>query len=165
MTQSPTIEELARAADDAGAALVDDVNDMAASLSPRRIVDDALAVVKSRGSGLARDAGDVVKSHPIATGAAVAAVGLALYAGNRISKAEIDMGHDLDDYSDYDDTGLTAAAADGSAAEEARELVKDNPVIAILAGIAAGAALALLFPTSAAEKRSLGALARRMTSR
>jgi hypothetical protein len=43
--------------------------------------------------------------------------------------------------------------------------VQDNPVIAILAGIAAGAALALLFPTSTAEKRSLGALAQRLTSR
>ena len=48
--------------------------------------------------------------------------------------------------------------------EDARELVKDNPVVAILAGIAAGAALALLFPASAAEKRSLGAVARRFTS-
>jgi hypothetical protein len=40
-------------------------------------------------------AGNVVKAHPVATGAAVAAIGLALYAGNRISKAEIDLGHDL----------------------------------------------------------------------
>jgi hypothetical protein len=107
----------------------------------------------------------VVKAHPVATGAAVAAIGLALYAGNRISKAEIDLGHDLDDYSDYEDSALTAAATDGDVGDEARALVQDNPVIAILAGIAAGAALALLFPTSTAEKRSLGALARRLTSR
>lgn len=164
MTQQPTIEDLARAADDAGAALADEVNELTTSLTPRRIMDDALDVVKARGAGLARDAGDVVKSHPIATGAAVAAIGLALYAGSRISKAEIDLGNDLDTYSDYDDNGL-AIAAESNVAEEARELVKENPVVAILAGIAAGAALALLFPTSTAEKRSLGALARRLTSR
>ena len=166
MTSQPTIEDLARAADDAGAALVDDVNGVADRLTPRRMMDDALAVVKSRGSDLARDAGGVVKSHPIATGAAVAAVGLALFAGNRISKAEIDLGHDLEDYSDYDDSALTAAASgEEGVASDARALVKDNPVVAILAGIAAGAALALLFPTSGTEKRSLGALARRLTSR
>lgn len=164
MTDQPTIEDLARAADDAGAALADDVNDLATSLSPRRIMDEALDAVKTRSSGLARNASDVVKSHPIATGAAVAAVGLALYAGSRISKAELDLGNDLESWSDYDDSGLTAAA-DSNVAEEARELVKENPVVAILAGLAAGAALALLFPTSGTEKRSLGALARRLTSR
>ena len=164
MTQQPTIEDLARAADDAGAALADDVNELTTSLTPRRLMDDALDAVKTRGASLARDAGDVVKSHPIATGAAVAAVGLALYAGSKISKAELDLGNDLDAWSDYDDSGLTAAA-DSSVAEEARELVKENPVVAILAGLAAGAALAMLFPSSSAEKRSLGAVARRLTSR
>ena len=163
MTQQPTIEDLARAADDAGAALAEDVNELTTSLAPRRIMDEALDAVKSRSVGLARDAGDVVKSHPVATGAAVAAMGLALYARRRISKAEIDLGHDLDVYSDYDDDSL-AAAAGSSAAEDARELVKENPVVAILAGLAAGVALALLFPTSSAEKRSLGALARRLTN-
>lgn len=165
MTETATIEDLARAADDAGASLVDEVNGLADRLTPRRMVDEALTVVKLRGTDLARDAGNVVKAHPVATGAAVAAVGLALYAGNRISKAELDLGHDLEDYSDYDDSALTAAATGSDRIDNARELVKDNPVIAILAGIAAGAALALLFPTSSAEKRSIGALARRLTSR
>ena len=50
-------------------------------------------------------------------------------------------------------------------ADTAREAVQDNPVVSILAGLAAGVALAMLFPTSSAEKRSLGALARRITSR
>jgi ElaB/YqjD/DUF883 family membrane-anchored ribosome-binding protein len=165
MTDTATIEDLARAADDAGASLVNEVNSLADRLTPRRLMDEALGVVKARGGDLARDAGSVVKAHPIATGAAVAAVGLALYAGNRISKAELDLGHDLDDYSDYDDTALTAAATGSDVADDARELVQDNPVIAILAGIAAGAALALLFPTSSAEKRSLGVLARQLSSR
>lgn len=164
MTDQPTIEDLARAADDAGAALADDVNEMTASLTPRRLMDDALDAVKTSGAGLAREASGMVKSHPLATGAAVAAMGLALYAGSRISKAELDLGNDLEAWSDYDDSGLTAAA-DGNVAEEARELVKNNPVVAILAGLAAGAALALLFPSSSAEKRSLGAVARRLTSR
>ncbi|WP_310474568.1 hypothetical protein [Sandarakinorhabdus sp.] len=165
MTETATIEDLARAADDAGASLIDEVNGLADRLTPRRMVDEALTVVRARGTDLARDASNVVKAHPVATGAAVAAVGLALFAGNRISKAEIDLGHDQDDYSDYDDSALSAAAVGSDHVDDARELVKDNPVIAILAGIAAGAALALLFPTSSAEKRSLGALARRLTSR
>jgi hypothetical protein len=167
MTETATIEDLARAADDAGASLVDEVNSLADRLTPRRMVDEALTVVKARGTDLARDAGNVVKAHPVATGAAVAAIGLALYAGSRISKAELDLGHDLDDYSDYEDSALTAAATDGGGdvTDDARALVQDNPVIAILAGIAAGAALALLFPSSSTEKRSLGALARRLTSR
>lgn len=164
MTETATIEDLARAADDAGALLADDLNGLADRLTPRRLIDDALDVVKTRGADLARDAGNVVKAHPVATGAAVAAIGLALYAGKRISNAELDLGDGLDDYSDYDDSALTAAS-DGTAVQDARALVKDNPVVAILAGIAAGVALALLFPTSAAEKRSLGALGRRLTSR
>ncbi len=167
MTQTATIEDLARAADDAGAALVDDVGGLGESLAPRRLVDDALNAVKSRGADLARDAGGAVKAHPVITGAAIAAVGLALYAGNRISKAELDLNGDLEAYSDYDDTALTAAAgaSAGEAAGDARALVKDNPVISILAGLAAGAALAMLFPVSGGERRSLGAIGRSLLGR
>lgn len=164
MTKTATIEDLARAADDAGALLADDVNGLADRLTPRRLIDDALGAAKTRGVDLARDAGNAVKAHPVATGAAMAAVGLAIYAGNRISKAEIDLGDGLEDYSDYDDSALSAAASDFTAVQDARALVKHNPVVAILAGIAAGVALALLFPTSTTEKRSLGALGRRLTS-
>lgn len=159
MTET-TIEDLARAADDAGARLAEGVNDVVEAIAPRRLVDDALAAVKTRGAGLARDAGQVVKSHPVATGAAVAAVGLALYAGSRIANAELDIERDIEGYTDYD-----ADVAAPVVVEDARNIVKENPVVAILAGLAAGAALAMLFPTSQAERRSLGALARRMTSR
>jgi ElaB/YqjD/DUF883 family membrane-anchored ribosome-binding protein len=162
MPSDATIEDLARAADDAGAALAEEVNDLTDRLAPRQLVDDALETVKTRGLGLARDAGATVKAHPYVTAAAVAAVGLALYAGNRISKAELDIDRDIEGYTDYEDEALVAAS---SAGVDARELVKENPVVAILAGVAAGAALAMLFPTSTAEKRSLGALARRITSR
>lgn len=164
MTETATIEDLARAADDAGASLADDVNGLANRLTPRRLMDDALDAAKSRGADLALGAGNVVKAHPVATGAAMAAVGLAIYAGNRISKAQIDLGDGLEDYSDYDDSALTAAANVNGVTNDARALVKDNPVVAILAGIAAGVALALLFPASTTEKRSLGALGRRLTS-
>lgn len=169
MNQTATIEDLARAADDAGAALAQDAGDLADSLAPRRLMDDALSAVKTRSAGLARDAGGAVKAHPLVAGAAVVAVGLALYAGNRISKAELDIERDLDGYTDYDDAGLAAAGSGssfdtaGDVADDARALVKDNPLIAILAGLAAGAALALLFPSSAGEKRSLGAVARKLT--
>lgn len=162
MPSDATIEDLARAADDAGAALAEEVNELTDRLAPRQLVDEALETVKTRGLGLARDAGATVKAHPYVTAAAVAAVGLALYAGNRISKAELDIDRDIEGYTDYEDEALVAAS---SAGVDARELVKESPVVAILAGVAAGAALAMLFPTSTAEKRSLGALARRITSR
>jgi hypothetical protein len=162
MTSEATIEDLARAADDAGAALADDISELGDRLAPRQLVDDALETMKTRGLDLARDAGSTIKAHPIATGAAIAAVGLALYAGSRIANAELDIDRDIEGYTDYEDAALLQASGGGV---DARELVKENPVVAILAGVAAGAALALLFPSSAAEKRSLGALARRITSR
>jgi ElaB/YqjD/DUF883 family membrane-anchored ribosome-binding protein len=169
MTTTATIEDLARAADDAGAALVDDVNELSDRLAPRRLVDDALDAVKSRSASLARDAGGAVKAHPMVAAAAVAAIGLALYAGSRIANAELDIDHDMDGYTDYDDAALSAAAnPDGrtaAMADDARAAVKENPVVAIIAGLAAGAALSMLFPTSTAEKRSLGALTRRVTER
>jgi hypothetical protein len=112
---------------------------------------------------LARDAGDLVKAHPVVVGAAVAAVGLAVYAGGRISRAELDIDNDLAGYTDYDDVVPGTAAAVASSAADARELVTENPVLAILAGLAAGAALAMLFPSSDSERRNLGALARKVT--
>ncbi|MFZ4381204.1 MAG: hypothetical protein ACOYO0_04465 [Sandarakinorhabdus sp.] len=163
MTEQATIEDLARAADDAGARLADGVNDLAERLTPRRIMDDALNAAKARGTELARDAGDLVKAHPVVVGAAVAAVGLAVYAGGRISRAELDIDNDLAGYTDYDDVVPGTAAAVASSAADARELVTENPVLAILAGLAAGAALAMLFPSSDSERRNLGALARKVT--
>jgi hypothetical protein len=160
MTEQATIEDLARAADDAGARLADGVNDLAERLTPRRIMDDALNAAKARGTELARDATGLVKAHPVAVGAAMAAVGLAVYAGGRISRAELDIDNDLAGYTDYDDVPPATVA---SSPADARELVTENPVLAILAGLAAGAALAMLFPSSDSERRSLGALAKRVT--
>lgn len=165
MTEPATIEELARAADDAGARLADGINDMAERLAPRQVVDDALTAVRTRGTALARDAGGFVKTHPLVAGAAVAAIGLAVYAGRRISTAELDIERDIEGYTDYDDSVLDAAASAPAVATDPRAIVRENPVVSILAGLAAGAALAMLFPSSTAERRSLGALARRMTSR
>ncbi|MEI6485039.1 MAG: hypothetical protein WCO11_02105 [Sphingomonadales bacterium] len=169
MTQTATIEDLARAADDAGAALVDDAGALGDSLSPRRLIDDALDTVKARGSDLARGAGGAITSHPVAAGAVAVAIGLALYGANRISKAELDLDGEFENYSDYDDSALTGAAGDagagGDSAEAARALVRQNPVVSILAGVAAGAALALLFPVSQGERRSLGAIGRSLIGR
>lgn len=164
MTETVTIEDLARAADDAGARLADGVNDLADQLTPRRIIDVALAAAKSRGAEMARDAGGLVKAHPVVVGAAVAAVGLAVFAGNRISNAELDIDNDLAGYTDYDDSLVQPAISATSTAADAVDLVRENPVLAILAGLAAGAALAMLFPSSESERRGLGAIAKRMTS-
>lgn len=170
MTEQATIEDLARAADDAGARLAEDVHDFSERMTPRRIVDDALNAARTRGSALASNAKGVVKAHPVVIGAAVAAVGLAVYAGNRISKAELDIDNDIAGYTDYDDPFYGAPDDDAAAvnkladtASEARELVSDNPVLSILAGLAAGAAMAMLFPSSDSERRSVALLGKRLT--
>jgi hypothetical protein len=172
MTEQATIEELARAADDAGARLADGINDLADKLTPRRMMDNALTAAKTRGSELARDATGMVKAHPVVIGAAVAAVGLAVLAGRSISRAELDLDteNDLTGYTDYDDPFYDGADPEAPSvnkiaetAEDARELVSENPVLAILAGLAAGAAVAMLFPSSDNERRSLGALGKRLT--
>ena len=46
---------------------------------------------------------DTARAHPLALGAAAAAVGLALLARNRLAKARVDLGDDLGNYTDYDD--------------------------------------------------------------
>ncbi|MFZ4689046.1 MAG: DUF3618 domain-containing protein [Polymorphobacter sp.] len=159
------------------AATIDEIQDR---LDPRRIAAEAVDQVSTSSKQLVDVVGSTARAHPLAIGAAVAAIGLVLFTRNRLSKARVDLGDDLGDYTDYDDgfvfaetpadakdvpparaVRLQARAARLEAraqalAGQASETVDSNPVVSIIIGLAAGAALGALFPATEAERRVLG---------
>ncbi|MEI6418464.1 MAG: hypothetical protein WCO82_05295 [Sphingomonadales bacterium] len=180
MAQNIDMAEVA--ADSARLRLVSSVDALKERLKPQQLMGDAMAATKLNSRQLLDKAGDQLRAHPLAIGAALAAVGLALVARNRISNAELDLGDDLAGYTDYDDglvppramaaydddggyTAIDVPDADGwdDDAPVARRAplaaVSGNPVLTIIAGLAAGAALGLLFPPSRGEQRLLQSVA------
>lgn len=154
------VEVAAAAADAARDRVTATMDDIQTRLDPRRIVLDTVERVQAGSRALAVQAGDAAKSHPLALGAAVAALGLALLARRKLANARVDMGDEATDYTDYDDGYAELPARPqaivGEAIETAGEAVQANPGMAILVGLAAGAALGALLPTTAAERRTLG---------
>jgi ElaB/YqjD/DUF883 family membrane-anchored ribosome-binding protein len=220
---SEPVDKLAAEAEDARlrvAATIDAIQDR---LSPRRLMGEAVDRVSDVSRDLVESVGTTARSamrqHPLAIGAAVAAVGLALLARRSLANARVDLGDDLVDYSDYDDDfghaftpgdAAMARAADSKAsravaserpsagrtrerlsagrtreqpsagrarerlsagrtrerlsagrarahalASRAGDRVEANPLVSIVIGLAAGAALGALFPTTDAERRLL----------
>jgi ElaB/YqjD/DUF883 family membrane-anchored ribosome-binding protein len=145
-------------------ATIDEIQDR---LDPRRIVGDAVDKVAGNGRQALTSIGDTVREHPVALGAGVIAIGLALLARNRLAHARVDLGDDLGAYTDYDDefgyddTGLTRLAdlddepppPRRPMTARASETVAENPVTSIIVGLIAGAALAALLPSTEAERR------------
>lgn len=171
---SDAVELAAAAADDARNRVTATVDDIQNRLDPRQLVLDTVERVQSGSRALAVQAGDVAKAHPLAIGAAVAALGLALLARNKLAHAKVDLGDESVDYTDYDDdyadpaatagVATRAQAAVGAVVDDAGEAVQANPGVAILLGLAAGAALGALLPTTAAERRTLGETGGRLTA-
>lgn len=171
MTANADIDAMAEAADAAHARLRASVDAVQRRLAPQQLMDDAMSRARINSRQLLDRAGAQLSAHPLAIGAALAAVALALVARAKISNAEIDLGDDLDGYTDYEDAPLPTAEpgyaaidvpdADGwdDDAAPARATVLEeagrNPALAIVAGLAAGVALGLLFPPSKAERRLL----------
>lgn len=178
---SEPIELLASEAEAARARVAATIDDLQERINPRRIVGDAV----DRATGNSLQALGVVReaagAHPLAIGAAVAAIALALLARNRLAKAKINLGDNYRAYTDYDDgydAAQTSAAshdnhrADMTApvaalAARASESIETRPIVSIIMGIAAGAAIGALFPATDAERRllretsgKLGAVAR-----
>jgi hypothetical protein len=126
--------------------------------------------MQSSGRALATQAGEAAKAHPLALGTAVAALGLALLARNRLAHATVNLGDGTADYTDYDDnygdTGPYEAASPRAAAlvDGAREAVEASPGVSILMGLVAGAALGALLPISDAERRTLGETGERLSA-
>ncbi|KPF61771.1 hypothetical protein IP88_15525, partial [alpha proteobacterium AAP81b] len=165
---SQPVETIEAEAEDARGRVAATIDALQDRLDPRRIVTDAVGRVQDGTRQFAARAGDTAKAHPIAIGAAVAAVGLALFTRHRLANATVNLGDDLAAYTDYDDgfgfpdAGDIADAAPPvaervqAAAARVEASVEANPLVSILLGVVAGAALGALLPSSEAERRALG---------
>lgn len=149
------------------AATIDEIQDR---IDPRRIVNEAAskAVVGSRQA--VSVVAETARAHPLAIGAGIVAIGLALLARDRLSKATVNLGDDLAAYTDYDDGyGYDEAAYVATNDDDdtppvrkrgiiakSSDTVEANPIVAIIVGLAAGAAFGALFPTTEAERKLMG---------
>ncbi len=179
---SEPVERFAAEADSARERVATTIDAIQERLDPRRILGETLDRLSGGGAqlfGTVRDnAGTAMRRHPLAIGAAVAAVGLALLARSSLSKARVDIRDEIGDYTDYDDGfGYVETASEAPAdaptarsssqrlaagADRARNLaagasnkVESNPLVSIILGLAAGAALGALFPTTEIERNML----------
>ncbi len=179
---SEPVERFAAEADSARERVASTIDAIQERLDPRRIFGDTLDRLSGGGAqlfGQARDsAGTVARRHPLAIAAAVAAVGLALLARSSLSRARVDIRDEMGDYTDYDDGfGYVETAPDGRAADSAArssrqrfaagadrarniaagagDKVDSNPLVSLVLGLAAGAALGALFPTTDIERNML----------
>ncbi len=147
------------------AATIDELQDR---LSPRRIVGDAAASVQAGGVDLLNEGLRLLKAHPVLVAGGGLAVGVALLGGRKLSKARVELGDGYEAYSDYDDDYSSNAKASGTAERfaigrhAAGSGIADNPLVAILIGVAAGALLGALFPETEAERRLLGDVRERL---
>ena len=135
------------------------LDEIEARLNPRRLMADGLGRVAASSGHLAAAA----RAHPLALAAAAVAVGLTLFTSRRLSKARVDMGDELGDYTDYDDGFGFADTAPESPSEPRRRAEAEpeaeapsNPLVSILIGLAAGAALGAIFPATETERQVLG---------
>lgn len=173
---SEPVDQIANEAEEARSRIATTIDDIQDKLDPRRILGDVVDRVTGNGRQIVSEAGTAVRAHPLAIGAVVAAVGVALLARNRLSKATVNLGDDAGDYTDYDDgfgyssdrpTRLYADEVDvdddappiaraKAPASSSGGRVDANPIVAIVLGLVAGAALGALFPATEAERRALG---------
>ena len=173
---SEPVDQVANEAEEARARIATTIDDIQDKLDPRRILGDAVDRVTGNSRQLISDAGNAARSHPLAIGAGVAAIGIALLARNKLSKATVNLGDDAGDYTDYDDgfgysgdrparlytdeididDGAPTIGRAQALVTSAGGRVESNPIVAIVLGLVAGAALGALFPTTEAERRALG---------
>ena len=154
---SEAVDRYAAEADEARTRMTATLDEIQERLDPRRIASDAFDKLTGGGVQLVSQARDAAKAHPLAMGAAAAAVGLALLAKRGLSRARVDLGDDLGAYSDYEDGyGYTEARREPVMERPRRvprvdDAVDSNPLVSVVVGIAAGALLGLIFPATAGE--------------
>ena len=157
---SEAVDRYAADADEARARMTATLDEIQERLDPRRIASDAFEKLTGGGVQLVGQARDAAKAHPLAMGAAAAAVGLALLARRGLSRARVDLGDDLGAYSDYEDGYGYTEARQLAETERPRRVprvddaVEANPLVSVVVGIAAGALLGLIFPAAAGEDPS-----------
>lgn len=167
-----TIERLASESAEARTKLAATIDEIQERLDPRRVVSDVVSRASDTGRTALSSATGTVKEHPVAIGTAILAVGLALLARNRLSKATINLGDQVGDYTDYDDGfgyDEQASIADDSVTVKrpiiarAGEGVDDYPIVSIVLGLTAGAVLGVLFPTTDTERRLMGSVSGKLS--
>ncbi len=134
-----TAEPVARLAAEASAAsqkLGQTLSQVRARANPDALLDEAYDMVAEQARTLVTKTRETVSAHPVAIGAAVAAIGLALLARNTLANATVDLGDDSADYTDYDDS--YEAPTPAPAAPESQ-----NPLVSAVVGLAMGALLSL----------------------
>ena len=168
---SQSVDAAALAADTARQQVSATIDELQDRLNPRRIIDETLERVQSSSRAVASQVSDAARAHPLAIGATVAALGLALLARNGLANATVDMGDTGGDYTDYDDDyaelGSVAkppAARLAALAEQTGGVVQANPGVSIIFGLVAGAALGALLPVSDGERRTLGQTGSRISA-
>lgn len=169
------VESVAADAEDARTRIASTIDEIQDRLDPRRIVGNAMDKVSGGSRQLVGQAKTAAQSHPLAIAAAVAAIGVALLARRKLARATVNLGDGLGDYTDYDDGfGYDAGETQRTFGDEIEDddapsqpvrrqalasatgSVSDNPLVSIVMGLAAGAALGALFPSTEAERRALG---------
>lgn len=136
MTAEP-VERLAAAASEAGQQLGQTLTDLRQRTQPDALLDEVLDIASEKGQQLVRKTRETATAHPLAMGAAVAAIGLALLTRNTLSNARVDLGDDSTDYTDYDDSYEPAAPA--APAPEA----SPSGFTSVVLGLALGALIAV----------------------
>lgn len=149
------------------------VDDLQYRLSPRTIVNDAVDQLGASGAHAVAELRTRVAAHPVALAAAGLAIGVALLARSRISRATIEYGDSYAAYSDYDDNyadslddGVDASARArlGAIGDRAAGTVDDNPLAVVAVGLATGALLGTIIPLSATEHQLFGAARARLAA-
>lgn len=174
---SEPVDKIASEAEEARSRIATTIDDIQDKLDPRRIIGEAVDRVTGNSRQLISEAGSAARSHPMAIGAAIAAIGLALLARNKLAKATVNLGNDGGDYTDYDDgfgdpgngrstrlyadesdfdDGAPAIGRTQALVASAGGTVESNPIVAIVLGLVAGATLGAIFPATEAERRALG---------
>ena len=144
------------------------IDELQERLSPRRMINDAIESVQTGGAEMINSGLGLARSHPAMIAGAGVAIGVALLGGSKLRGARVDLGDQSESYSDYDDDydgrsgGGEAGAERFALLRQTGSSVGNNPLVAVVIGLAAGALLGVLFPETERERRLLGASADRL---
>lgn len=136
------------------------IDELQERLNPRRIVGDAVGSVQSSGQDLINHGLQLLRAHPAAFAAGGLVLGLVALGTNKLGKAKVNYGDDVESYSDFEDDYSAQAAPSGERFSVMRgstgARIESNPIIAVLIGVAAGALLGALFPETERERELFG---------
>lgn len=155
--------------------MAETINDLQARLSPKALVDSAVTSINDVGAEAFASVRGAALGHPWAIAAAGLAVGIALLARSKVRSATIEYGDSYAAYADYDE-GYAANLAEDDAPvgstraridalhHKAHEAVDGNPMLVVVAGLAAGAVIGGLMPVSDLERGLLAQASARLAA-